>query len=49
MGNPYAADGYLGQHKIMQKSWEIIENLTHGNSSESTQWELSHEYQHNRV
>ena len=47
--NSYAAGGYVGQYKIMQKSWENTETLTYGYSCESTQWELSNEYQHDRV
>ena len=31
------------------KIWKIAETLTYGYSSESTQWELSDEYQHDRV
>ena len=31
------------------KAWKMIETLTHGYSSESTQRELSNEYQHERV
>ena len=46
---PYAAGGYVGQYKIMQKSWKITETLAYGYSYESTQWELSNEYQHDRV
>ena len=34
---------------MMQKSWKIIETLAYGYSSESTQRELSNEYQHDRV
>ena len=33
----------------MQKSWKNIETLAYGYSCESTQWELSNEYQHDRV
>ena len=32
--------------KLMQKSWKMTEPLAYGYSSESTQWELSNEYQH---
>ena len=35
--------------KLMQKSWEMTETLTYEYSSESTQWEISNEYQHDRV
>ena len=34
---------------MMQKSWKMTETLAHWHSSESTQWELSNEYQRNRV
>ena len=47
--NPYAAGGQFCQYKMMQKSWKMTKTLTHGYSSESTQRELSNEYQHNRV
>ena len=40
---------YFGQYKMKQKSWKMTEILAHGYSSESTQWELSNEYQHNRL
>ena len=33
----------------MQKTLKVIETLAHGYSSESSQRELSNEYQHNRV
>ena len=33
----------------MPKSWKMTETLAHGYSSESTQWELSNEYPHDRV
>ena len=33
----------------MQKTWKIIETLAHLYISESTQQELSNEYQHDRV
>ena len=39
----------FGQYKMMQKSWNMIETLAHGYSYESTQRELSNEYQHDRV
>ena len=47
--NPYAAGGLFCQYNIMLKSWKITETLANGYSSESTQWELSNEYQHDRV
>ena len=47
--NSYAADGQLCQFKMMQKSWTYTETLANGYSSESTQWELSNEYQHDRL
>ena len=34
---------------MMQKIWKSAETLAHGYSSKSTQWELSNEYQHDRV
>ena len=34
----------FGQYKMMQK-----QDLAHGYSSESTQWELFKEYQHDKV
>ena len=43
--NPYAAGGYFGQYKMMQKkTCKIIETWASGYSSESTQWKLSNEY-----
>ena len=39
----------LTQYKMMQKSWKMTETLASGYSSESTQWKLSNEYQHDRV
>ena len=33
----------------MQKTWKITETLANGYSSENTQWELSNEYQQDRV
>ena len=33
----------------MEKDWNMTETLANGYSSESTQWELSNEYQHDRV
>ena len=44
MINPYAAGS---QYKIMKE--KMTENLANGYSSESTQQELSNEYQHDRV
>ena len=41
--------GSLANTKMMQKTWKMIETLAYGYSSESTQRELSNEYQHNRV
>ena len=35
--------------RIMQKSWEITETLAYGYLCERSQWELSNEYQHDRV
>ena len=35
--------------KKMQKSWEMTETLASGYSYESTQQEISNEYQHDRV
>ena len=34
---------------MMQKTWKMTETLANGYSYESTQWELSNEYQHDRV
>ena len=39
----------FGQNKIMQKTSKMTETMTYGYSSESTHWELSNEYQHDRV
>ena len=47
--NTYAGGGYFGQYKMMHKTWKMIETLVHGYSSEGAQWELSNEYQHDRV
>ena len=47
--NSYAAVGYFGQYKMMQKSWKITETLAYRYSSESAQRGLSNEYQHDRV
>ena len=33
--NPYAADGLIGQYKIMQKSCKPLKPLANGYSSES--------------
>ena len=33
----------------MQKSWKMAETLANGYSPESTQWELSNEYQHDSI
>ena len=35
--------------KQMQKNWKMTEILAYGYSSESTQWEISNEYQHGMV
>ena len=43
---PFAAGGKFSQYKIMQKGWKMTETLANGYSSESTQRELSNEYQH---
>ena len=34
---------------MMQKTWKMTEALAYGYSSESTQWEQSNEYQHDRI
>ena len=47
--NPYAAGGQFSQCKMMQNTWEMTETLANGYSSESTQRELSNEYQHDMV
>ena len=47
--NPYAAGGEFAQYKMMQKYFKMIETLANWYSSESTQQELSNEYQHDRV
>ena len=47
--NPYTAGGYFGQYKMMQKTWKMTETLANGYPFESTQWELSNEYQHDKV
>ena len=46
---PYAAGGLFGKYKKMQKAEDMTETLAFGYSSESTQRELSNEYQHDRV
>ena len=48
MFNPYAAGSWFAQYKMMQTTFKMTETLAHGYSSESTQWELSNEYQHDR-
>ena len=40
---------HLGQYKWMQKNWKMTEISAHWFSSESTQQELSNEYQYDRV
>ena len=47
--HPYAAGGWFGQRKMMQKNWKMYETLAHRYSFESTQFELSNEYQLDRV
>ena len=47
--NPYAAGCLFVQYKNVQKSWKITETLAYGYSSDSTQRELSNEYQQERV
>ena len=47
--SPYAAGGEFGQYKMVQKNWKMTETLAYGYSSESTQQELSNEYQHDKV
>ena len=47
--NPYMAGGLFGHYKIMKKALTMTETLAHDNSSESTQQELSYEYQKDRV
>ena len=34
---------------MMQKTWKMTETLAYEYSDDSTQWELSNEYQHDRV
>ena len=40
---------HLANTILCKKNRKMNENLAHGYSSESTQWELSNEYQHDRV
>ena len=47
--NPYAAGGWFGQYKMMQKIRKMTQTLANGYSYESAQRELSNEYQHDRV
>ena len=47
--SPYAAGGYFGQYKVMQKTLKMTETLANGYSFESTQRKLSNKYQHDRV
>ena len=47
--NPYGAGGSFGHYKMMQKIWKMSETLANGYPSESTQGELSNNYQHDRV
>ena len=47
--NPYAAGGLFSLNKIMHKTSKIPETLSNGYSFESTQRELSNEYQNDRV
>ena len=39
----------LANTKYFKNAEKLFETLAHGYSSESTQWELSNEYQHDRV
>ena len=39
----------FGHYQIMQKIWKVKETLSYGYSSEIRQWELSNEYQHDKV
>ena len=43
--NSYAAGALFGLYKIMQRKLKLTENLAHLYSSESTQRELSNEYE----
>ena len=47
--NPHAAGGLFGQNRMLQKSLKMTETLAHGASTESTQQELSNEYQHGKA
>ena len=47
--NSYADGGKFDQYKMVQKNWEMIKTQAHGYSSESTRWELSNKYQHDRI
>ena len=47
--NLYTAVGLFGQYKMMQKVLKMGVTLPNGYSSESSQLELSNEYQHDRV
>ena len=42
--NPFAAGWKFGQHEIMTKICEMTETMENGYSPDSTQWELSNEY-----
>ena len=39
----------FARYKILQKTWKMTKSHANGYSSESTQQELSNEYQHDRV
>ena len=47
--NPYVAGGKFGQIKNDAKNLKMTETLAYGYSYESTQRELSNEYQDDRV
>ena len=47
--HPYAVGGRFSQYKMMQKIWKMVKTLVNECSYESTQQELSNEYQHDRV
>ena len=47
--SPHAGGGSFGQCKIKQKTLKMAETLSNGYLSRSTQWELSNEYQQDRV
>ena len=49
MVNHSAALGLFDQYKMMQKTSKMTDTLSFGYSSESTQQELSNEYEHDRV